>query len=208
MPPPLVSLGFAEGAFRAGVHVCQVFSDDADRDQALTRFLGAGVRGQECCGCFSDHTSQSALIQELDGQGVDAAGAFASGALSLAGTREAYFSGGRFEPERMLAKLGAFHHDAVARGYPAARLMGEMTNDIEQVPGGSRLLEYEARVSILLRDHPITTVCQYDARCFDGASIMDVLRVHPFVVVRGAIVQNPFYLPPEQFLQQQAGEGA
>jgi hypothetical protein len=29
---------------------------------------------------------------------------------------------------------------------------------------------------------------------------MEVLKVHPMMVVRGSVVRNPFYLPPEEYL--------
>ena len=31
---------------------------------------------------------------------------------------------------------------------------------------------------------------------------MDVLSVHPMMIVRGQIVKNPFYIEPEEFLSQ------
>ncbi len=64
------------------------------------------------------------------------------------------------------------------------------------------MLEYEAKVSLLLKERSLTTVCQYNANIFNGATIMDVLKVHPQMIVRGAVVHNPFYIPPEEFLKQ------
>ena len=61
-------------------------------------------------------------------------------------------------------------------------------------------MEYESRVSMLLKEVPITAVCQYDANTFDGATIMEVLKVHPMMVIRGTVVHNPYYVPPEEFL--------
>ena len=75
-----------------------------------------------------------------------------------------------------------------------------MTPEIERVPGGSRLLEYESKVSLLLKNCPVTAVCQYDARSFDGSTIMDILKVHPYMIVRGSVVNNPFFIPPEEYL--------
>jgi len=126
--------------------------------------------------------------------------------LTLAGTKDVYFENGSFDPERMLGVLRNYHEDSVSGGYPAARVIGEMAPMVQHVPGGNRLLEYEARVSILLRDHPVTAVCQYDARAFDGAVIMDILKVHPFMVVRGSVVHNPFFIPPEEFLTRSDNE--
>ena len=81
-----------------------------------------------------------------------------------------------------------------------------MSPEVQNVEGGNRLLEYESRVSLLLREHPVTAVCQYDARCFSGAMIMDILKVHPMMVVRGSVVHNPFFIPPEEFLSRQSAE--
>lgn len=198
--PPSVSLGFARETFPAGVHVCQIFSDDCEREDSLLGFLRSGLEAGERCCCFSDNISAERIAEFLDRHGISSAAAPAAGGLSTHGARATYFDHGHFEPERMLARLLAYHTESVQQGWPAARLIGEMSPEIERMPGGERLVEYEARVSLLLRQHPVTTVCQYDARTFGGATIMDVLRVHPFMVIRGQIVQNPFFVPPEECL--------
>ena len=86
-------------------------------------------------------------------------------------------------------------------GFSAARVIGEMIPEIKHIPGGERLLEYESRISILLRDRPVTSICQYDANEFDGATIMDVLKVHPKMIVNGAVINNPFFIKPEEYLK-------
>jgi hypothetical protein len=55
-------------------------------------------------------------------------------------------------------------------------------------------------VSLLVREYPINVVCQYDARAFDGATILDILKVHPLMIVRGNIIRNPFFEEPESYL--------
>jgi hypothetical protein len=194
-----ISLGFSDGLCPVGVHVCQVFSDDIERDRALGLFLQEGLRTGERCACYSDHVSAEKLAQQLASAGI--AWDRVQSAVTIAKAAKIYLEGGQFQPDRVLQELAAFHQSAVANGFPAARVIGEVPNNIEHESDGLRLLEYESRVTLLLREHPMSVVCQYDARSFDGASIMDVLRVHPLVVVRGTIVQNPFYLSPEEFLK-------
>jgi hypothetical protein len=36
---------------------------------------------------------------------------------------------------------------------------------------------------------------------FSAAIVMDVLRTHPQVIVGGILRENPFYVPPEEFLR-------
>lgn len=195
-----VDLGFAEAHVPLGTHVCQIYDNANERDDALLRFLSRGLSNGEATACFSENISEDALEAWFAKDGLSLAEERASGRFALAGTRAVYFEEGRFDPDRMLALLTKFHDDSVAAGRPGARVIGEMSPEIDRIPGGSRLFEYESSVNRLLRDHPVTAVCQYDAHAFDGATIMDILSVHPMMVVRGAVVLNPFYIPPEEFI--------
>lgn len=197
---PTISLGFTDQRFAPGVHICQIFSDDDERQEALLEFILSGLRGSELTACFSEAATEEALDEFLSNYGISYSDARAKGMLTLAGTRDVYFKDGRFDPERMLGMLKAFHQQAKAQGYPSARVIGEMTPEVQHLPGGSRLLEYESRVSMLLREHPVTAVCQYDARSFDGGTIMDILKVHPYMIVRRSVVRNPFFIAPEEYL--------
>jgi hypothetical protein len=199
-----VSLGFAGQDFEPGVHICQIYTSDEERQEALLQYISSGLRSGERTACFSEKIDEQALREFLGNYGISYDEQKARGAVNLARTSEVYFQGGMFDPERMLGMLRSFHADSLAEGYPAARVIGEMTPEVQHVPGGSRLLEYESRVSMLLRECPVSAVCQYDARAFDGATIMDVLKVHPLMVVNGSVVHNPFYIPPEDYLKEKS----
>ncbi len=201
-PERLIEMGFTETRLPPGTHICQIYSDDEERGDSLRRFLLSGLQSDECTSCFSDKVDPAALERFFSEHQVSLAEAQESGAFSLSRTSEVYFEGGRFDPDRMLDLLASFYDEANEGDFSGARVIGEMTSDISDIEGGSRLLEYESRVSILLRDHPITAVCQYDAHSFDGDVLMDVLSVHPMMVVRGSIVMNPLYVQPEEWLQQ------
>jgi hypothetical protein len=195
-----ISFGFTKQRFPPGAHVCQIYTDEEERQESVLKFLLAGLQNEERTSCFSEKVNITALKQLLEAEGIPFEKALQSGAISLNGTRDVYFRDGCFDPEKMLSMLKDYHRGSVELGFTNARVIGEMTAEIEDVPGGDRLLEYESRVSLLLKEHPVTAVCQYSAHDFSGAVIMDVLKVHPFMVVRGSVVHNPFYIPPEQFL--------
>jgi hypothetical protein len=198
---PLIDLGFTQAPIPAGTHICQIYSDEAERDDSLMRFLLRGIQNGELNACFSENIDRNKLRDFLSSHGVDLDEAMKSGQLTLNGTRAVYFQDNRFDPDRMLGMLRQFHITSQTNGYTGARVIGEMSPEVRRIDGGSRLLEYESRVSLLLRTHPVTAVCQYDARVFDGATIMEVLKVHPMMIVRGVVVQNPFFIPPEEILR-------
>lgn len=199
--PSGVSLGFTANPVPRGTHLCLIYSSEEERRNSLLKFVQSGLAHGERTACFSDKLSVGELREFLAAHQIDLDEQVEHGALLLSGTAEVYFQDNRFEPERMLHNLDQFYQSSKDEGYPDARVIGEMTPEIEHVSGGERLLEYESRVSLMLRDHPLTAVCQYDANAFDGATILEVLKVHPKMLVNGAVVENPFFVPPEEYLQ-------
>jgi hypothetical protein len=197
-----VSLGFTDEEVPVGTHICQIYSDADERNDSLLQYLLSGLKARERTACFSDRVTDETLHAFFAEHGLSLSENVERGSFSLAGTLETYFPGGRFDPDAMLERLADFSRVSIAEGYKAARAIGEMNPDVQTIPGGSRLLEYESRVTVLLRDHPVTTVCQYSGHDFTGAMIMDILKVHPRMLVRGAVVENPFYIPPEEFLSE------
>lgn len=199
--PSMVSLGFTAGRVPAGTHICQIFSDDDERNDSLLSFLLSGLQSKERAACFSEKVDESRLSGFFSENGLSFSELSQRGAFILSGSRDVYFKDNRFDPDRMLELLATFHREAMRAGFAATRVIGEMLPEVQAMAGGERLLEYESRVSLLLREVPVTSVCQYDAHAFDGATIMDILKVHPHMVVRGAVINNPFYIPPEEFLR-------
>jgi len=165
-------------------------------------FLESGLKNGEKTACFTSKLDDSTLAAHLEQHGLSMPLLTASKALTKSSTSEVYFQDGCFSPERMLGLLRQFYEDSVIQGFTAARVIGEMISEVCAMKGFERLMEYESRVSLQMRTHPVTAVCQYDANAFDGATIMRVLKVHPLMVIRGAVVHNPYFIPPEEFLKQ------
>lgn len=183
-----------------GTHICQVFSDDEERCDILFRFILNGLQGRDRIACYSEKAVEEGLREIFLQHDLSYDDCIREKRFTLSGTAQAYFENDIFDPDRMLDRLIRFHEEAIDSGHPGTRVIGEMTPAVQHLQGGDRLLEYESRVSLLVRERPIAAFCQYDANAFDGAAIMDILKVHPLMMVRGAVVKNPFFIPPETFL--------
>ena len=194
-------LGFAQVNIDRGVHVCQIYSSQIERNDSIAKFILKGMEQKESCACFSDQEFFDLFesIAEEENLSLDDEGNIQNFVFHNAA--EFYFKNNVFNPDEMLNSLNNFYENSVSHGYKGARVMGEMLPEVQNIEGGSRLIEYESRVNLFLKDHPVTTVCQYNAHSFDGAMIMDVLKVHPMLIVHGAVVQNPFYITPEEILK-------
>lgn len=194
---PRISFGSTEVELPHGTHICQIFNDEDERSHALLQFLLSGLKAKELNACFSEKIDTERLQQLLVEHNLDLSLAKTHGDLVTAGSEEVYFQGGTFDPDLMLKMLADFHARAEQEGYSAVRVIGEMSPKIHTIPGGSQLFDYEARVNQLLKTHPVTTVCQYDAHAFDGGTIMDVVKVHPMMLIRGNVIHNPYYVPAQ-----------
>ena len=64
------------------------------------------------------------------------------------------------------------------------------------------LIEFEARVNDVWCQHDDAVICVYDLAKFSGDTVMDVIRTHPMIIVGGILQQNPFFVPPQEFLQE------
>jgi len=41
----------------------------------------------------------------------------------------------------------------------------------------------------------------YDLAKFGGDIVVDVMRTHPMVIIGGILQENPFFVPPDEFLK-------
>lgn len=196
-----ISLGFTDQKVPVGTHMCLIFTRDEERKDSLLKFLLSGLESKERMACFSSKMDEKSLRKFFKDHQISYDERKQAGAISLSGTSEVYFQDDEFDPDRMINTLTQFYNESLEMGFPASRVIGEMIPEVENVKGGERLLEYECKISMLLRDHPITSVCQYDANSFDGATIMEVLKVHPQMIVNGAVINNPFFIEPEEYLK-------
>src|SRR5947208_230726 len=66
--------------------------------------------------------------------------------------------------------------------------------------GVDELVEYETRLNYILPKYDDPVICTYDLSKFGSSVAMDIMRTHPVVIVGGLLQENPFFVPPDQFL--------
>lgn len=188
-----ICLGFTDEWYPEGTHICYLYNDEHERRRILPPFARHALLDHESFNYLADVPTPADLprvMAELDFAHVlrDLAGQ-----VEMSTTMQGYFPEGSFDPEAMLRRLREkFERDRTA-GLAGARFTGEMTWALRAVPGADRLIEFESRINELVKEAPLTVMCQYDMRKFDGAMIFDVMNVHPIMVVGGHILRNPFY---------------
>lgn len=197
----LVDLGFTSENFPPGTHMCLIFNGEDERKKVIGDFLKIGLKQGERVAYFADVMTTDEVKEWLSQKGVSVSANVEGGQLEITNATNTYCPGGEFVPDVMLDNLKNFYIKAEKDDYPKSRLSGEMSWALKNIPGSNRLMEYESRVNEVILDYPLTAICQYDADKFDGATIFECLKVHPYMIVRGQVVRNPYYLKPEEYLK-------
>jgi signal transduction histidine kinase len=183
-----------------GDHLCILYETEEEHRALLTPFLRQGLeRGEKVLYVVDAHAART-VLDYLRDDGLEVEPYLASGQLSILAASDAYMSGGGFDPDGMISFLRAETGRAMAEGYSALRITGEMSWVLRGLPGSERLIEYEAKLNEFFPGSKCAGLCQYDRRRFDPTTLLDVLSTHPTVVVGTAVYDNFYYIPPARFL--------
>ncbi len=175
-----VPSGIDEIQLVPGSHVCAFYRGDSDRDQLLTAYLGAGLTAGDKCICVVDSAYTAKRLESLTrASGKSGPG---DGQLDIHLPETTYLAGGEFTPSDMLAFWTNGMTTAALEGYSFCRLVGEMT--------------WALRPS-----YPVVVLCLYDLDRFSGEVVVNIVKTHPQVLVRGILVENPYYVGPDEFLR-------
>ncbi len=182
-------------------HICPIYETQEEQLEVAVAFLQIGLERREQCLYIVDENTAEALVAAMRANGIDVDRAQQTGALRSADKQEVHLRDGRFDSDRIIDYLAEVTQMAKEAGFTGFRWIAEMTWQLGGAPGTERLLEYEARLNDFLRDHDACALCQYNRRRFPPEIILGVIRTHPVLIYRGKISHNPYYIPPEDYLQ-------
>jgi hypothetical protein len=126
-----------------------------------------------------------------------------AGQLEVLPWTDMYVRDHQFDQDAMLASVEKIMQSGIGAGYARTKLVGHHMDWLFRDQAAVRnLVEYEARLNGLLARYDEPVVCNYDASKFGASVALDILRTHPLVIVGGILRENPFFVPPEQFLEE------
>lgn len=183
-------------------HACAFFNSRDEEYDVLLPFIREGMAQGDKAVHVTDPSHRSDHLDRLRQGGVDIDAAEARRQLAVLDWHAVYLKGGGFDPDAMMALVEALIREAQADGFSRTRIIGHMGWALEDKPGVERLLEYEVRINRVLCSHRQPAVCAYDVTQFPASTMLEILRIHPLVVIGGVLQENPFYVPPDDYLHQ------
>jgi hypothetical protein len=183
-------------------HVCAFFNNTDEEYRVLLPFIKDGFQ----CGHKAIHVvnpdQRQDHLQRLTEAGIDSAAAQRSGQLELRINADVYLPDGRFDADRMITAFERLASGNAGGGYPLSRICCRMDWAVRDQSHVDDVIEFESRVNDVWLRHEDAVICTYHLGQFRGDEVIDIMRTHPMVIIGGILQHNPFYIPPDEFLQE------
>ncbi len=199
VPAPISLAGSQLGKTR---HVCAFFNNDEEEYRVLLPFIKDGLISGDKAVHVLNPTQHQDHLQRLRTAGIDPAAAQESGQLELRVNTEVYLPDGRFDQDRMLQVFEQLASGNAPGGFPLSRICCRMDWAVEGRSHVDDVIEFESRVNDVWCHHDDAVICTYHLGQFGGDAVIDIMRTHPLVIVGGILQQNPFFVPPAEFLAE------
>ena len=201
MDESTTTVGLPGAAARRFGHVCGFFHSQEEEYRVLLPLAKEGFQRGEKVFHIVDPEHRPERMRRLEEVGISPAAAQRQGQVEIRAWEDAHLRGGRFDQEAMMTLLEETLRSAKAGGFGQTRMWANMEWALGEFPGVEDLVEYETRVNYLLKNDDLV-VCAYDLTKFGAGVMMDVLRTHPLVIIGGFLQENPFFVPPDEFLRE------
>jgi hypothetical protein len=190
----------AGGALPRVRHVCAFFRNVEEEITVLLPFLEEGLERGERLLFISGAKRRDEYLHRLERGGIDVVTVQRRGQIEVLSWES--YPREMVDKEVMLRLVPELLEQGRSQSYPLTRVVANMEWVLDALPGAHDVVEYEARLEAVLRPYDDPVVCVYDSSSFGGRVVLDVLRTHPAAIVGGVLQENPFYVPPEDYLKE------
>ena len=192
-----IDLGFKGIELRPGEHLCGLYAGVQQRDEILLPFLRAGLESGDKCICIIDGSESSGIVSALGPLGTESTPAGAK-RLDVMRSADVILRSGTFSAGETIATWKAAVSEVMYLGQFGCIRAVQVWSQRDVGLHTSELLHLEAGMRHYLPLYPQMMLCLYDLERFGAEIVSSVIKLHPRVLVSGMIVENPFYLTPDE----------
>ena len=170
--PELASVNVGGASVALRTHLAPIYSSDPGRLRLSVPFMVDGLRAGQPCFLVAAGALLELYMDALSDEHINVAAAIDSGRLVIIPGPGASVAEALSNWERLFGK-------ALAGGPTVLRVLGEMLCERSVFGSDATLMAYEEAYEVMAKRFPVVTLCQYDAREFDGEIMLRVLKSHP-----------------------------
>lgn len=193
-----IPLGLGSELAAPGDHIAYFWESEREFE-ATAGFLAAGASLGEACVLVGHDAANERLLESLERRGLSVRARTQERQLQVASVCSS--------ADGLLLELGERIKDAVDRGMPVVRILGNLGwgRGTPGWPSDREILRLEAHVTRVAERFPSIVVCAYDVTTLPGPLLLQGgLECHPLTFRRDCLRHNEHHVPPERFLEDLA----
>jgi DNA-binding CsgD family transcriptional regulator len=176
---------------RAGDHSCGLYTGVRERDTLLLAFLREGLLEGDKCMCIVDR-AEPAVVRARVMRDLDIEDPGHRLCLDIERAREVHLRAGRFSADQTASFLTQCVSRALDGDFETLRGVGEMSW-LPRTQTADDCLSYELTIQRMVTRAPALFMCLYDLQRCSLEVLVAVLRTHPKVLLKDAVLVNPRY---------------
>jgi hypothetical protein len=184
----------------ANSHVCAFFNNKEEEHRTLLPFIVEGLAQGDKIVRIVPEIERDEIKHRLRDEGIDVDGAEKRGQLEVLVWPKIALRDGAFDERNALELINDALAAAQRQGYARVRLFGDWA--LQDQIYMEDFIALEALINTVLTKHQGLIVCAYDLSRLNGYAVLAAMRTHRIAIIGGALQQNPFYVPPEQIMEE------
>lgn len=205
MPPTALLNEFCT---KLGNHICLIYENEEEWEEAVSAFLISGLEKQEKCICMIKNHTPAQILQYLYAKGMDINSDIIKKQLIIININSTPELENSLNAETIIALLGQEALRARTEGYAALRFTGELGWMLGHSPQDlNKMLDY---VRLMNRELFSKFSCILMFRCFVNRysthSLKQIIMAHPIYIRKNKIYYNNQYRVPNDLLDEDGQE--
>lgn len=188
---------------KKGNHLVLLYETIDEMINIVSKYIIQSLRNNEKCFYIDSANEKDYLINFLK-EKIELDEYLESKQLVFLDHCDAYSEDEEFVPNKMIDLLQKYSIQAINNGYEGIAITGELSCVLEYGDSINRIIEYEWKLNEkVFGKFPISAICRYNMNKFSDELLINVIQLHPYLIYKDKIHENPFYLPYEAYKENE-----
>lgn len=157
-------------------------------------------KGEKVIYIYDEH-SPSQIKQLLNNSYIDEK--IKKNQINFLKAEDIYVKDNLFSPKLMIKSLIEETNKAIDEGFISLFVTDEMSWVLKFIEGSERLIEYEEKLNQeFFGNHKCTLICQYNWEKFSSSTLLDLIKIHPYILYDNEILKNLFFIKGDSLIDE------
>ncbi len=191
-----MGMGTVTDTCRKGDHAVHLYSSDRERLQTIVDMLDWMEKGEVLV--YLSTLSENELLKSSHPHFREIEQAIGSGKMILMDSYSFYCQNGKFDCQERLEKWNELNDEFMTKGYTGMVVVGDLSWLAGNSEMFSKVMQYEAKVTMEKLPETVTAICQYDSRLFNWEEMERINSVHELRLDGRKLIRNYWTLSSGQ----------